>query len=198
MKRAVVGLLVLLASACSPSGEPPAADLGAGTPEGLPSWAPDRFGFGSPASAERVAMWDIDVRPDGTGLPAGSGTVEEGRRVYETYCVECHGATGTEGPNDRLVGRAPWGDSGPSPRTVGSYWPYSTTLYDYIRHAMPQLTPGILSSDQIYAVSAYILYLNELIPEDAVMDAETLPAVEMPSRDRFVLDDRHGGDGPIR
>ncbi|MGD8289126.1 MAG: cytochrome c, partial [Gemmatimonadota bacterium] len=94
MKRAVVGLLVLLASACSPSGEPPAADLGAGTPEGLPSWAPDRFGFGSPASAERVAMWDIDVRPDGTGLPAGSGTVEEGRRVYETYCVECHGATG--------------------------------------------------------------------------------------------------------
>jgi len=198
MKRLVTGLTVLLATACSPPSAPPAADIAAGTPEGLPSWAPDRFGFGSPAAPERIAMWDIDARPDGVGLPAGSGTVQQGQQVFETYCVECHGATGTEGPNDRLVGRDPWDDTGPAQRTVGSYWPYSTTLYDYIRRAMPQLTPGILTSDQTYAVSAYILYLNEIVPEDAVMNATTLPAVEMPSRDRFVLDDRHGGNGPIR
>lgn len=198
MRRLVTGLALSLAVACAPSAEPSSSDVGSGTPEGLPSWAPDRFGFGSAAPAERVALWDIDARPDGVGLPAGSGTVPEGRRVFETYCVECHGATGTEGPNDRLVGRDPWGEDGPAQRTVGSYWPYSTSLYDYIRRAMPQLTPGILSSDQIYAVSAYILYLNELVPEDAVMNAETLPEVEMPARDRFVVDDRHGGSGPIR
>lgn len=198
MKRLATSLAVVLFVACSPSTTPPSGDNGAGTPEGLPSWAPDRFGFGSEASAQRVAMWDIDVRPDGTGLPAGSGTVDEGRRVYETYCVECHGATGTEGPNDRLVGRDPWGETGPDTRTVGSYWQYSTTLFDYIRRAMPQLTPGVLTADQIYAVSAYILYLNDIVPEDAVMDRESLPEVRMPSRDRFVRDDRQGGSGPIR
>lgn len=198
MRRIATGIVIALA-ACGPSGGSTGRDVTAsGTPEGLPPWAPDRFGFGSEASVERVAMWDIDVRPDGVGLPEGSGTVEEGRQVYETYCVECHGATGTEGPNDRLVGRDPWGETGPATRTVGSYWQYSTTLYDYIRRAMPQLTPGILTSDQIYAVSAYILYLNDIVPDDAVIDARTLPAVEMPSRDRFVLDDRQGGSGPIR
>lgn len=169
----------------------------AGTPEGLPAHAPARFAFGAEASAARVALWDIDVRPDGEGLPPGSGSVEEGRMVYMTQCVACHGPTGTEGPNDRLVDSEQW-DVVPTSRTVGNYWPYATTLYSYIRKAMPQLTPGTLSHDQVYAVIAYILYLNEIVPEDAVMDPESLPAVVMPARDKFVVDDREGGAGPIR
>lgn len=163
----------------------------------LPPNAPESFGFGAEASAARIAMWDIDVRPDGAGLPPGSGTVEEGRTVYLTYCAACHGATGVEGPNDRLVDSEQW-DLVPTTRTVGNYWPYATTLYDYIRKAMPQLTPGILTDDQNYAVIAYILYLNEIVGEDAVMNAETLPAVVMPARDKFVVDDRTGGTGTIR
>ena len=163
----------------------------------LPPGAPPRFGFGREATAERVARWDIDVRPDGTGLPPGSGTVEEGRRVYEVHCVACHGPTGVEGPNDRLVDTRPW-DPHPPSRAVGSYWPHATTLYDFVRKAMPQLTPGILNHDEVYAVVAYILHLNQIVPEDAVMDSETLPRVRMPARDRFVVDDRTGGPGPVR
>jgi cytochrome c len=168
-----------------------------GSPELLPPQAPEHFGFGTTASAARVAAWDIDVRPDGQGLPEGSGTVAQGRQVFNTHCVACHGPTGTEGPNDRLVDSEQWGDY-PTTRTIGNYWPYATTLYDYIRKAMPQLTPGILTHDQVYAVIAYLLYLNEIVPEDAVMNAQTLPAVVMPARDRFVVDDREGGPGPVR
>lgn len=168
-----------------------------GTPEGLPAHAPARFGFGAEAGAARIARWDIDVKPDGEGLPPGRGSVAEGREVFMTHCVACHGPTGTEGPNDRLVGSEPWGDW-PGSLTVGGYWPYATTLYGYIRKAMPQLTPGILTADQTYAVIAYILHLNGIVAENAVMDAEALPAVEMPARDRFVPDDRAGGPGPPR
>ncbi len=156
-----------------------------------PAW-PERFGFGTPASAERIARWDIDVRPDGAGLPPGSGSVAQGRRVFEATCVVCHGPTGTEGPNDRLVATGSW-ERWPEGRAIGSYWPYATTLFDYIRKAMPQLEPGSLSDDDVYAVIAYVLHMNGLVPEDAVMDAATLPAVEMPARDRFVPDDRTGG-----
>jgi len=113
------------------------------------------------------------------------------------HCVACHGPTGTEGPNDRLVNTEQW-DANPTGRAVGNYWPHATTLYDYIRKAMPQLTPGILTHDEVYAVVAWILYLNEIVPENAVMNAESLPAVVMPARDKFVADDRVGGAGPIR
>jgi S-disulfanyl-L-cysteine oxidoreductase SoxD len=196
MRRAAVGLVLALV-ACGPSGSATVGDssydfAASGTPEGLPDNAPALFGFGSEAAAARVAMWDIDVKPDGEGLPPGAGTVAEGQKVFETYCVSCHGATGTEGPNDRLVGTEPWGEW-PGSMTVGAYWPYATTLFDYIRKAMPQSSPGVLSGDQIYAVIAYILRLNQIVPEDAVMNSETLPAVRMPARDRFVADDRHGG-----
>lgn len=197
--------LLLALAACAPDTGADASSVMAdagysatpGTPEGLPAHAPDRFGFGSEASAARVALWDIDVRPDGEGLPAGSGSVAEGREVYMVHCVACHGPTGVEGPNDRLVDAQQWVDV-PSTRTIGNYWPYATTLYDFIRKAMPQLTPGILSDDEVYAVIAYLLYLNEIVPEDAVMDAETLPAVVMPARDKFVVDDRTGGAGVVR
>ena len=189
MRHAVALLTTALIVGCGPSGEdrargPSAADSAEG--------APVHFGFGSDASEARIAMWDIDVKPAGEGLPPGSGTVAEGQRVYLTYCVACHGATGTEGPNDRLVGTAEW-EQWPNGQTVGNYWPYATTLYDYIRKAMPQLTPGTLTSDETYALVGYILNMNGIVPADAVMDATTLPAVEMPARDRFVADDRQGG-----
>ncbi len=202
MRRLAVVLGVVLL-ACGPAdggraGSVAGSGVGAGSPEGLPPQAPDLFGFGSEASPERVAAWDIDVRSDGEGLPAGSGTVEQGRQLYETLCVECHGPTGTEGPNDRLAGTDPWGETGPAVRTVGSYWQYPTTLFDYIRRAMPHMTPGLLTADQTYAAVAYVLYMNGIVQEGAVMDAESLPAVVMPARDRFVVDDRQGGDGPVR
>ena len=154
--------------------------------------APARFGFGSPAPADRVAAWDIDVRPDGVGLPPGSGSVAAGAVVYRQRCASCHGANGMGGRADALVGTEPWGEWPINP-TVGNYWPFATTLYDYIVRAMPLDRPGSLTADETYAVIAWILARNDLIPEDAVIDASTLPGVRMPARDRFVPDDRTGG-----
>ena len=158
---------------------------------------PASFGFGRDATAEDIEAWDIDVRPDGEGLPEGHGTVPEGEVIYQAKCAVCHGPTGIEGPNDRLVGRLP-GDtfsmdedlSQRQLKAIGSYWPYSTTLFDYIRRAMPQPMPGSLTDDEVYALTAYLLYLNNLVPADAVMGRETLPAVQMPARDLFLPDDR--------
>lgn len=156
------------------------------------------LGIGEPAAAAAIAAWDIDVAPDGSGLPVGGATAREGAAVYRAYCAACHGATGREGPRDRLVGREP-GDAFPfgerldTPRTVGNYWPYATTLFDYTRRAMPENAPGSLSDAEVYAVTAYILYLNDLIGFDDEMNAQSLPAVVMPARKRFVPDDRAGG-----
>ena len=194
MRRLTVLAASLVLVACDTPADDMAslATVTAGAPYALPPNAPNRFSFGSDASETRVALWDIDVKPDGEGLPAGSGTVVEGEAVYMVHCISCHGPTGVEGPYDVLVGTEPWGEW-PGTRTVGSYWPYATTLYDFIRRAMPQLTPGILTAEETYAVIAYVLNLNGIVPDDAVMNAETLPAVVMPARDRFVVDDRHGG-----
>ena len=190
---AAVGVLGAALSACAPDAPAgQAADPDDGVSGGLPAHAPERFGFGATASEARVALWDIDVKPDGEGLPPGSGSVAEGRQVYEASCLQCHGPTGTEGPNDRLVSEGEW-EQWPPGRTVGSYWPYATTLYDYVRKAMPQATPGTLDDGEVYAVVAYVLHLGGLVPADAVMDAASLPAVEMPTRDRFVPDNRTGG-----
>lgn len=203
---AVCALFALAPTACQPAGAgstdaaagAAGAATGAALADGgyvfdpLPENAPERFAFGAEASEALIAARDVDVKPDGEGLPPGSGTVAEGQRVYTTHCVACHGPTGTEGPNDRLVSDAPW-DQWPEQRAVGNYWPYATTLFDYVARAMPQLTPGILTADETYAVIAYVLHLNGIVPEDAVMNAETLPAVRMPARDRFVVDDRRGG-----
>ena len=196
MKSVVAAGVSLILVACEIVGSgngAPTLETRVGTPYPLHSEAPERFSFGSEASEERISLWDIDVKPDGEGLPEGSGTVAEGEVVYEAHCAVCHGPTGTEGPYDVLVGTAPW-EEWPGARTIGGYWPYATTLYDYIRRAMPQLTPGILTADETYAVVAYLLNLNGIVSDDAVMDAETLPTVMMPARDRFVADDRQ--DGP--
>lgn len=197
-RLAALGLAAGLVAGCggsSDAGGGRGADAPAGTAGAgyvLPDDAPERFSFGAEASEARVAMWDIDVKPDGEGLPEGSGTVQEGEQVYMTQCIACHGLTGVEGPYDRLVATDPW-EQWPVNRGIGNYWPYATTLYDYIRRAMPQLTPGSLTADETYAVIAYLLYRNEIVAEDAIMSRETLPAVQMPARGRFVVDDRTGG-----
>jgi S-disulfanyl-L-cysteine oxidoreductase SoxD len=142
--------------------------------------------FGRPAPADEVATWDISIRPDGRGLPPGSGTATQGAAVYAAKCVSCHGARGVGKPADALAGGIGTLASAAPVRTVGSYWPYATTLFDYVRRSMPYDKPLSLSSDELYAVSAYILSLNGIISEDATMNAETLPKVEMPNRYGFV------------
>ena len=161
---------------------------------------PGRLGLGTPATPEEIRRADTDVTPDGRGLPRDSGTVAAGEAIYRARCAACHGVTGTEGPFDRLVGREP-GDSfnfGRDPRllarrTVGNYWPYATTLYDFINRAMPFDKPGSLAPAEVYAVTAYLLHRNGIIPANAVLSDRTLPLVRMPARDRFVVDDRAGG-----
>ena len=160
---------------------------------------PARLALGSAPSDSLVHAWDIDVNPDGVGLPPGSGTAGQGAVVFAARCAACHGAHG-EGvaPAPPLVGREPrvgfpFGKDPKLVKTVGNYWPYATTIFDYVRRAMPQLAPGSLDNNELYGVVAFILAENEIIPIDAVIDARTLPAVKMPARDRFVLDDRSGG-----
>jgi len=142
--------------------------------------------LGREARPEEIAAWDITVLPDGRGLPPGSGTAAEGGAVYLAKCAGCHGVKGMEGPADRLVGGIGTLASKKPLKTVGSYWPFATTLFDYIRRAMPYNAPRSLSNDEVYALSAYLLFLNGIIDEKARMDAKTLPQVKMPNRDGFV------------
>ena len=158
---------------------------------------PARFGIGRPATPTEIAALDIDVGPDGQGLPPGRGTATEGAPIYAAKCASCHGKTGREGPNDVLVGRDPQGvfPSGKEVnvrRTIGNYWPYATTVFDYIRRAMPTPAPGSLTDNEVYSLVAFLLASNEIIPADAVMDAATLPKVVMPAHDKFVVDPRGG------
>ena len=157
-----------------------------------------KLGIGRVATEGEIAKVDIDVRPDGKGLPEGKGTFAEGAKVYAAKCQSCHGANGAGGSAERLVNRESgtnW-DFATNPKlvkTVGNYWPYATTLYDYTYRAMPFMQPGTLSPDETYSLVAYILALNKIVAEDAVMDRASLPKVVMPSRDRFVMDNRKGG-----
>lgn len=161
---------------------------------------PKRFALGRTPTPESIAAVDLDVAPNGAGLPAGSGSVEQGAAVYAANCAVCHGANG-EGkpPYPQLIG-GPKGDvdfsTNPNiPRTIGNYWPYATTLFDYVRRAMPLTSPGSLTADQTYAVTAYLLSRDGVIPATAQLDARSLPAVQMPAKARFVNDDRRGSTG---
>ena len=173
---------------------------------GAAAQTPERFGFGEPAPRELIAALDIDVRPDGTGLPPGRGTAREGAAIYAKQCAACHGAKGEGGVADPLVGVVPkgvppfgpayeqWRGSRPDvPFTIGNYWPYATTVFDYVRRAMPPTAPGSLTADETYALVAWLLAQNGIVGDDAVMSAETLPKVVMPARRMFVPDDRKGG-----
>jgi len=144
------------------------------------------YDFGRPASQDEIKLWNIDVRSDGRGLPDGSGTVAHGKSVYEHNCIFCHGPNGKDGIKDRLAGGQGSLASDMPIKTVGSYWPYATTLFDYIRRAMPYQAPGSLSVDDTYAVAAYILNLNGILPDDATLDKESLPKIRMPNRDGFI------------
>ena len=144
-------------------------------------------GLGRLAAPDEIASWDISIGPDGAGLPPGRGTPKQGETVYAEKCVACHGEKGAGKPNDPLVGGrgSLSGDQAPA-KTVGSFWPYATTLFDYIRRAMPLNAAKLLSDDEFYAVSAYILQLNGIIGEADAMDAQTLPQVQMPNRGGFI------------
>jgi len=148
------------------------------------------FGLGRTPTADEIRRYDISIPPSGTGLPSGSGTVERGKAVYDAQCSRCHGATGREGPQEVLVGGAGSLTTAKPLKTVGSYWPYATTLWDYVNRAMPFDRPGTLPADDVYAVVGYLLRLNEIIGDGDVMDASTLPKVKMPNRDGFYPDDR--------
>jgi S-disulfanyl-L-cysteine oxidoreductase SoxD len=150
------------------------------------------YGLGQPVDEATIAAWDIDVSPDGTGLPPGSGTVAQGHPIFAARCAMCHGDAGQGGIGDPLVGGAGTLAGAKPKKTVGSYWPYATTLFDYIRRAMPYNAPQSLSADEVYAVTAYLLYLNKVVPEDTRLDAKTLPQVRMPNRNGFVPDPRPG------
>ena len=168
--------------------------------------APKRYDIGTPVTPQQIAALDIDVRPDGAGLPPGSGTAREGAAVYAQKCAACHGANGEGATADVLVGAEPKDTApfGPEyerwrngradvPFTIGNYWPYATTIFDYVRRAMPAAAPGTLTADETYALTAWLLARNGIIAEDAAMNAETVPRVRMPARSRFVRDDRKGG-----
>jgi S-disulfanyl-L-cysteine oxidoreductase SoxD len=143
--------------------------------------------FGQPIAPADFAAWDISIGPDGVGLPPGNGTAAQGEAVYIQKCQACHGEKGAGGPSDPLVGGFGSLAPGKSPvKTVGSYWPYATTLFDYIRRAMPFPETKSLTDDEVYAVSAYILNLNDIIAADEVVDAQSLPKVKMPNRDGFI------------
>jgi S-disulfanyl-L-cysteine oxidoreductase SoxD len=143
--------------------------------------------FGQPVTADELAPWDISIGPDGAGLPPGRGTPKEGEAVYAANCQACHGEKGAGRPNDTLVGGFGTITSDrPAVKTVGSYWPYATTLFDYIRRAMPYQQTKSLTNDEVYAVSAYILHLNGVIGADDALDAQSLPKVKMPNRDGFI------------
>jgi hypothetical protein len=184
-----VALLALAVVACgggtrSETGDPP--------PGG-------RYEIGRAATPEEIKAQDIDVGPAGLELPEGKGSVSQGAMVYGAKCASCHGLKG-EGiaPFPKLVGRDPrdgfpFGRDGALSRTIGNYWPHATTVFDYVRRTMPFLQPGSLANDEVYAVTAWLLAQNEIIPADATLDAAGLRAVKMPARDRFVRDDRKGG-----
>lgn len=171
-----VGVIILLLP-ISPAGW--SAEMGDGV-----------FGVGHPASESDIALWNIDVSPDGQGLPPGQGTVKQGAQLYATKCAACHGPTGKEGPSDVLVGGEGSLQTTKPLKTIGSYWPYATTLYDYLRRAMPFTSPQSLKPDEIYALVAWLLNQNHIIGEDAILDAHSLPKIEMPNRNGFIADPR--------
>lgn len=146
------------------------------------------YDFGRPATPDEIKLWDIDVRPDGKGLPEGHGNAIDGKEIFAENCAACHGDGGQGGIKDRLVGGQGTLASDKPIKTVGSYWPYATTLFDYVHRAMPYQAPGSLSVDDTYAVVAYILSLNGVIPADGKLDQASLPQVKMPNRDGFVPD----------
>lgn len=148
------------------------------------------YGLGKPATEREIAGWNIDVSPDGKGLPPGSGTAAGGKALFERHCAACHGMKGEGKPADRLAGGIGTLNTASPVMTVGSYWPYATTVYDYINRSMPIPAPQSLKPDEVYAITAYVLFLSGIVGENEVLDAARLPGVQMPNRNGFVADPR--------
>ena len=142
--------------------------------------------LGKPIDPAEIAPWDINIGPSGAGLPAGSGTPAQGAAIFAEKCVACHGLDGKSRFSGPLWGGGPITDIAASMKTIANFWPYSTTLFDFIRRAMPYQQPRTLTNDEVYALTAYILALNKLIGENEAMNAQTLPKVKMPNRDGFI------------
>ncbi|GAB4038445.1 c-type cytochrome [Spirosoma jeollabukense] len=153
---------------------------------------PTSFGLGRPATQADIALLDIDVRPDGKGLPTGSGTVVAGKAIFALKCAACHGTDGNGGPGGTLVTTLAAQGKRPE-KTIGNYWPYATTVFDYIRRAMPFNQPGSLTNEEVYNLTAFLLNANRIIDDKAVINAQTLPKVVMPAKNLFLPDDRRGG-----
>ena len=143
--------------------------------------------LGMPVTAAELAPWDISIQPDGTGLPPGSGTPAQGAKLYAQKCALCHGENGKGGRSAALVGGAPLTSGIETAKTIANFWGYSTTVFDFVRRAMPWQQPRSLTNDEVYALTAYIFSLNKLIGENDTMNAETLPKVKMPNRDGFII-----------
>ncbi|MBI3667680.1 MAG: cytochrome c [Acidobacteria bacterium] len=175
MWRGSVAVIVMVASACGR----------------LPLLAQSpTYGLGRTPAADEIKTWDSAIGPDGKELPPGSGTAAAGREIYAAKCASCHGRTGKEGPYDVLVGGQGTLHSKKPLKTIGSYWPFATTVWDYINRAMPYDKPGTLTADEVYALTGYMLFLNGVIRENDVMNAKTLPQVRMPNRHGFIPDPR--------
>lgn len=197
MRRLLMSVMLLVAAACSrdkSSTSAPASNT-AGEPA-------RHYGLGRTATSAEVAALDVDVGPDGEGLPPGSGSAQQGQLLYKLKCAMCHGPAG-QGMAPvfpALIGRDPKGEGFAFAtdfkltRTIGNYWPHATTVFDYVRRAMPLLQPGSLTSDEVYALTAYLLAANNVMPMTATLDAASLKQVKMPYADKFVTDNRRGGN----
>ena len=167
-------LLVLVLTGCASASSPTAR-------------ATETPNLGRDATPAQIAGWDISIGPDGVGLPPGKGTAATGAAVYEQKCQTCHGAKGAGQPNDRLVGGQGTLATKAPVRTIGSYWPYASTVFDYVRRAMPYTQSQSLTDDEVYGVTAFLLNLNGIIDEQEEMNAQTLPRVTMPNRINFII-----------
>jgi len=156
---------------------------------------PTTFGFGRTANKEEIAKWDISIRPDGKGLPAGEGNAIKGAAIYKLKCAACHGIEGRELPGTKLPAPALVSDTiaKSRPKTIGNYWPYATTVFDYIRRAMPFNSPGSLTDNEVYSLTAYLLTANQVIKPNTVLNGQNLAKVIMPAKKIFIVDDRKGG-----
>lgn len=154
---------------------------------------PDKFDFGRKASRKEIVRWDIDVNPDGKGLPSGKGLATSGKLIFDSKCVACHGIGGVGGANGSLVTSKEPSDKRKE-KTIGNYWPYATTIFDYIRRAMPFNAPGSLTDEEVYHLTAYLLHANDITNEKTIIDSKSLPKIIMPAHEKFVPDDRVGGN----
>lgn len=192
LRNIFFGLILMFVIACQPANKKNKAKQeleGSDVPvhPNDEEW-PTHFGFGNKADELLIKRLNISIAPDGTGLPAGKGFAGQGAIIYKAKCVTCHGPKGWDGPFDKLVSN----DSSKA-KTIGSYWPYATTVFDYIRRAMPYNAPGSLSDEEVYQLTAFLLYANGIVKINEEINAKTLPKIEMPAKKFFVIDDRRGG-----